>query len=331
MRFSMTIKDQIIGFRVDRVGARLICMLNVMRLSRKFGVSGKYLWLSEPDGPYPELADPQDFLAADFVARHIRIVDRHPDDGARLNVSAVAPRSNVAGFAAALAAGQLYECVSMADVMRFMDEPAEDVAADIRDIARQIALAPPLAEALARARGIIAQAGGGEPVAIHVRRGDILDGAPWSYSAWPTKYVPDEFFHAFIARTEGPVIAFSDTPAAVTHLAQGNPRVIAASDLFDSASLSVTARDLLELLLISDCAQVGAPAYSAFSRAATIMGRCEIVPLPQALDPDLRLAAYDALLERAIARPRVSSRRGIWRKALAMPRNTPWSAAAAMS
>lgn len=299
----MTIQDQIIGFRTDRVGARLICMLNVMRLSRKFGVTGTYLWLSEPEGAYPELADPRDFLAEDFVTRHIRIIDRHPAHRERLNVAAVAPRFNVAGFAETLAAGQLYECSTMADVMHFMDEPAEDAAADIRDIARQLVLAPPLAEALARARAIIAQAGGGEPVAIHVRRGDILDSDPWSYSAWPSKYVPDEFYHGFIAQTDGPVIAFSDTPAAIAHLAQGNPRVIAASDLFDSANLSVTARDLLELLLISDCAQVGAPAYSAFSRAATVMGRCDHAPLPAALAPDALITAYDALLERAIARP----------------------------
>ena len=300
----MTIQDQIIGFRRDRIGARLICMLNVMRLSRKFGVSGTYLWLREPqDSPYPELADPRDFLAADFVARHIRIIDQPPERGQRQNVNTVTSGSNVEGFAAMLAAGQLYECDSLAEIIRFMDEPAADAAADIRDIARQVVLAPPLAEALAKARGIVARAGGGDPVAIHVRRGDILDSDPWSYSAWPSKYVPDEFYRGFIDEAEGPVIAFSDTPAAVTHLAQGNPRVIAVGDLFDSRSLSVAARDLLELLLMADCAQVGAPGYSAFSRAATVMGRCEIAALPASLPAETRVAAYDALLERMIARP----------------------------
>ncbi len=300
----MTIQDQIIGFRRDRIGARLICMLNVMRLSRKFGVSGTYLWLREPqDSPYPELADPRDFLAADFVARHIRIIDQPPERGQRQNVNTVTSGSNVEGFAAMLAAGRLYECDSLAEIIRFMDEPAADAAADIRDIARQVVLAPPLAEALAKARGIVARAGGGDPVAIHVRRGDILDSDPWSYSAWPSKYVPDEFYRGFIDEAEGPVIAFSDTPAAVTHLAQGNPRVIAVGDLFDSRSLSVAARDLLELLLMADCAQVGAPGYSAFSRAATVMGRCEIAALPASLPAETRVAAYDALLERMIARP----------------------------
>src|SRR5690606_26495472 len=77
-RFRMTRHHAIIGFRQDRIGARLICLLNVMRIARKFGVAGRYLWLSQPDGPYPELVDPRDFLDPAFVAAHIDIVARAP-------------------------------------------------------------------------------------------------------------------------------------------------------------------------------------------------------------------------------------------------------------
>ncbi|RCW88760.1 hypothetical protein [Paracoccus lutimaris] len=299
----MTMQDQIIGFRRDRIGARLICLLNVMRLSRKFGVNGKYLWLSEPGGPYPELADPRDFLTAEFVARHIRVVDGPPDLGARRNASAVVPGLSAAAFAATLAEGRRYECDSMSEIVRVMDEPAIEAEAGMRDVAAGLRLAPRLAAALSHARAAIARVGGGDPIAIHVRRGDILDGDPWSYSSWPSKYVPDEFFRAFIAQSTGPVIAFSDTPAAVAHLAQGNPRVVPAGALFDGDSLSPAARDLLELMLMSECAEVGAPSQSAFSRAAAIMGPCQIAALPAALSPETRIAAYDALLDRAIACP----------------------------
>ena len=143
--------------------------------------------------------------------------------------------------------------------------------------------------------------GRGDPVAIHVRRGDILDVPPWCYSSWATKYVPDEFFRAFISTGEGPVISFSDTPEAVRHLAQGNPRILPVTEVFGDARLPQPARDLLELVLMSECAQVGAPSHSAFSRAAAVAGRCRIVALPGALPEDLRRAAYDALLERVIA------------------------------
>ncbi|WP_258869629.1 hypothetical protein [Paracoccus thiocyanatus] len=140
-------------------------------------------------------------------------------------------------------------------------------------------------------------------MAIHVRRGDILDGDPWSYSSWASKYVPDEFFRAFVAGVEGPVIAFSDTPAAVEHLRQGCARVVLAHELLDHGALTPAERDLLELLLMAGCAQVGAPSHSAFSRAAAMIGQCRIVALPSALPADRRLAAYDALLDRVIAAP----------------------------
>ncbi|WJS85710.1 hypothetical protein [Paracoccus sp. TOH] len=62
-------------------------------------------------------------------------------------------------------------------------------------------------------------AGGGKPFAIHVRRGGILDGDPWSSCSRPSKYVPDEFSRACVLASKGPVIAFSDTPAAVASVA----------------------------------------------------------------------------------------------------------------
>lgn len=297
----MNTDDQITGFRQDRIGARLICMLNVMRLAQKFGVKGRFLWLSEPQGPYPELADPHDFLSAAFVAEHIRVVDKAPDLSQMQDAGAVAQSMNARGFGERLAGGGRYSCTTMSETVRFMDETLPDAEAEMREIARQIRLAAPLEKALVRARKVVARAGGGDPVAIHVRRGDILDVPPWCYSSWATKYVPDEFFRAFISTGEGPVISFSDTPEAVRHLAQGNPRILPVTEVFGDARLPQPARDLLELVLMSECAQVGAPSHSAFSRAAAVAGRCRIVALPGALPEDLRRAAYDALLERVIA------------------------------
>lgn len=293
----------IIGFRQDRIGARLICLLNTLRLARKFGVSGSYLWLSQPDGPYPELVDPRHFLTDEFVAAHIQIVTETPDRAGLQNVRAVAPGMNVQGFARALAQGRRYECDSMSELVRFIDEDAATVAAEMRAVAADLALTPRLQKALTKARRVIARAGGGAPVAMHVRRGDILDGDPWSYSSWASKYVPDEFFRAFIAGHDGPVIAFSDTPAAVTHLRQGDPRVLPAAELLDTAALSVAERDLLELLLMAGCAEVGAPSHSAFSRAASVIGGCRILALPPDLPDAARRGAFDAVLDRVITRP----------------------------
>ncbi|WP_197055970.1 tetratricopeptide repeat protein [Paracoccus halophilus] len=295
-------EDQIIGFRRDRIGARLICLLNVMRLARATGVRGRYLWLSDPASDHTELNDPHDFLAPDFVAAHIEVVPAVPDLSRLPNVGTAAPGMSLGGFRERLAAGERYECDTMAETVRFMDESLESADAEIHEIARSIRLAAPLARELEKARALVARAGGGAPVAIHVRRGDILDGDPWSYSSWATKYVPDEFYRAFISMSEGPVLSFSDTPAAVAHLGQGDPRILPVTRILDAGKLPQAARDLLELLLMADCERVGAPSHSAFSRAAAVAGQCRIVSLPDALPEDLRNAAYDALLERVISR-----------------------------
>lgn len=299
----MTSKIPILGFRQDRIGARLICLLNTMRLARVAAAPARFLWLSQPDGPYPELVDPNDFLKAGFVREWIDVVDAIPELEPRRNVETQAASTSTRHFADAIAAGQQYQCVAMSDLVRFMNESPADVAAEVQEIAAGLMLKPRLARMLVKAREIVARAGEGAPVAIHVRRGDILDGDPWSYSSWSSKYVPDEFFQAFIELNPGPVIAFSDTPAAIEHLRQGNPRVIPVTTLFDSSKLTPAERDLLELLLMAGCEQVGAPSQSAYSRAAAVIGNCRITPLPAALPMGAKQRAYDDLLDRVIARP----------------------------
>ncbi|WP_282029634.1 hypothetical protein, partial [Paracoccus marcusii] len=294
---------KIIGFRRDRIGARLICLLNTIRISKKFNVSGRFIWLSEPDGPYPELVDPRDFLVHEFVERHIEICDRAPDKTGRKNLNALAPSTSSAHFAQMLQNGDLFECDSMSDIVRLMDESPTDVAREVREIASQLPLSDLLESALIEARERITAFGGGQPIAIHMRRGDLLDGDPWSYSGWPAKFVPDEFFRAFISENDGPVIAFSDTPEVIGHMKDGNPRVVAVNELLENKGLRPAEQDLLELILMAGCSKVGAPIMSAFSRAAELVGGCKIVALPPHLNNSARILAYDALLDRVIDTP----------------------------
>lgn len=295
--------EQIIGFRQDRIGARLVCLLNVMRLNRRFGLGGRFMWLSEPRGPYPELADPALFFDESFCRQQLQVVASAPDPAGRQNLGTVSAATGSAHFAERLARGERFLIDAMVENLRFVDESPEGVDREIREIAAGIRLAQPLRRALRHARARLAEVGEGQTVAIHVRRGDILDGDPWSYSSWASKYVPDEFFRAFIAARQGAVVAFSDTPAAVAHLAQGAARVIPVGALFDDPDLSVAQRDLLELLLMGGCAEVGAPVLSAFSRAASVVGGVRVVALPAMLPPGPRRAAYDALLDRVIRDP----------------------------
>lgn len=292
----------LIGFRKDRLGARFIALLDVLRLSRKFGLPGRFIWLSQPNGPYPELIDPASFFAPDFVAEHIEIVAEIPELGTHRALSSVAQINTSDQFRAALARGERFYSGGIIEVTRFSDETKADVTAELREIVSSLPLTQRLKNAMNRAKREIAKVGDNAS-AIHVRRGDILDADPWSYRAWPSKYVPDDFFQAFIAQHDGPVLAFSDTPAAVTHLAKGNPRVLPIDQLVGHSRLTPPERDLLELLLMSQCQEVGAPSSSAFSLAAAIVGGVWVRPLPASLPEEVRIATYDALIQRVITRP----------------------------
>ena len=303
----MTQEPAIIGFRQDRVGARITGIVSLMRLAHAFGATTRFAWLAQPDGPWPELSDPTAFFTPDFVASHIVVVDRAPPLDGRRSLHAESAHLNRANFARALANGVRFHSDAAFAVATFQGEPAAQVEAEVRAVAAQLQLAAPLARALDRMDAAIRAIGGGPASAIHVRRGDILDSFPWSYSAWPGKFVPDEFLRAFAEGQDGAVIAFSDTPAAVLHLAQGNGRIIPVDRLLAEHAPDVApdsaARDVLELMLMARCATVGAPSQSAFSQAANVIGGVRIVPLPAGLPRGVAIASHDALLDRLIAAP----------------------------
>ena len=298
-------KVAVVGFRQDRIGARLVGLLNILRIGQSFGVPARFVWLSEPEGPYPDLADPCDFLAPDFVARHIEIVRQRPDLSGYRNLTAEAQVLNGHFFARALAEGARFHSDAAFEVLRLIDEDEARVRAEIAAIAAALPLSAGLSRHLAAARARLADLAGpaGVTAAIHVRRGDILEVAPWCLGPWPSKYVPDEFFRDWAAGQQGPVLAFSDTPAAVRHLARGEGRILLADDLVSSDGLTIAERDILELLLLAGFARIGAPAGSAFSRAAQIVGGGRVDSLPGDLPTPRRLAAHDALLDRALAGP----------------------------
>ena len=276
----------ILGFRQDRVGARLIGILNILRMREIADPAARFAWLSQQDGPYPDLADPTEIFAPGFVAEVMTLVAEPPQMDARRSLTAAAAGMRRSAMQAALAEGARWFSDAAFEMARFQDERAPEVAARTVELARALPLSPRLVAARDRAWARIMAAGGGDgaqPTAIHVRRGDILDGDPWSYTAWPSKYVPDEFFRAFVAETTGPVLAFSDTPAALTHLAQGDPRIVPVAGLLDAEDgLTIAQRDVLEVLLMARCERVGAPSYSAFSRAAHVLGGTVVASLPAA-------------------------------------------------
>lgn len=296
----------IIGFRKDRIGARLTGLLNILRLQRKFGHEARFLWLADPGSAWPELADPAAFLARDFIARHVTVIDRLPDLSHRSDLATRAARLDGEHMAQRLRAGERFVSDAAFDVIAFMGEPLPQARAEIAALAASLPLAPRLARALQQAEKRLArrvEGGLEQAAAMHMRRGDLLDGDPWSLTSWAAKFAPDEFLRIWADAQPGAVIVFTDTPAAARQMAAGNDRIMPIDSLLDMDKLSMAERDMLELLIMSRCARIAAAGGSAFSLAAASVGGAEFVPLPQGLAPADRLAAYQALLDRCIDAP----------------------------
>ena len=296
----------IVGFRKDRIGARLIGLLNILRLGRKFGQEARFLWLSDPGSAWPELADPAAFLARDFIQRHITVIDRIPDLSDRSDLGARAARLDAEHMAQRLLAGERFVSDAAFDVIAFMGEPLPQARAEIAALAATLPLAPRLARALQQAEKRLArrvEGGLEQAAAMHMRRGDLLDGQPWSLTSWAAKFAPDEFLRIWADTQPGAVIVFTDTPAAARQMAAGNDRIMPIDSLLDMDKLSVAERDMLELLIMSRCARIAAAGGSAFSLAAASVGGAAFVPLPQGLAEADRVSAYQALLDRCIDAP----------------------------
>lgn len=296
---------QIIGYRKDRLGARIIALGNLLCLEDKFDVPVRYLWpdgfeshdMSVTDADFP-IFDP------DFQARYIEEIPANvrPDTDALTDLDKIRSRVGTQGFAERLAAGEQFLCNEGLHPLLFSDEIGPEHLAAFRTALARIVWAPRVQAVLDAAADKLAQLPG-VALALHVRRGDVLDKDPWCHKNWTSKFAPDEFYHSVMDRPDTATVLFSDTPDVVERMAAPRARAVTLADLVDAPDLSEMQRDLVELLLMARCSDIVAPSLSAFSSSAAMMGGMGITELPHDLPETDRFAAYDLLLARVLAGP----------------------------
>ena len=136
-------------------------------------------------------------------------------------------------------------------------------------------------------------------IAYHIRRGDILNEAPWKHKDWPAKIEPDELYSAHLEQnTDAAALVFSDQPESIERFTAAHPQVARIDDLVDLAGCTPVQRDFLELYAMSRAAQIVAPPISAFSRAAARLSGQERKCFHEVMSVAAREAAYERLLAR---------------------------------
>ncbi len=297
-----TAKGRIIGCRKDGLGARLLVMLNCIKLSQQFDAPFHMYWprkssratdMECPEKLFSPAMMKQHFLSQKAYNTLLKsavplwkfLSDTGPD---RLQKH--------------LCSGGDVHVDEGFEIVLFSWENDETVRKIYPALFNQIGLTTILrkrCDALDTALSV----GDAGSLAYHLRRGDILNTTPWKHTVWPSKVVPDEYYEAHLQKSpQKTALIFSDSPASITRLKEQFPNLIAISDIVAFDKLDALQRDFLELYAMSRADDIIAPTMSAFSTAAArISGRHRLRFQEVLTDDDLDIAhacAVDRLSNR---------------------------------
>lgn len=286
-----------IGLRKDQLGARLLMMLNSIRLAEDYGTDFRINWF--PRGAMaPKLDTPADLFDEAFIARHF--IDNADfealDDRTRPLWSFLKDRGPDR-LEAHLAGGGHVLLDEGFEIVEFPWEDAAALRGRFRGFISRIGFNPVVARHMAAIEA--AMTGERRTIAYHIRRGDILNEEPWKHKEWPAKIEPDELYSAYLEKNpDAGALVFSDQPESIARFAAAHGKVRAIDDLVDLSDCKPVQRDFLELFAMSRAAEIVAPPISAFSRAAARLSGQERKCFHEVMTVAEREAAYDRLLAR---------------------------------
>lgn len=290
-------KGRIFAYRRDRLGGRLRSMVNAMRLAEWANSELRVHW---PVGRYAqELANPKEFFSDDFVDEFIEM-DEETIASSYADAAHIGDFANYREVRSHLTAGKDIVVENTKTPVKLPKESQKRANLAFIETANLITPSETVQRAVARFENLV---DGRKSVALHVRRGDIIQPGRWSRTYWPTKYVPDEYYDVMIENDpDAAFLIFSDTPETLQrfetiHGIKSAAAVMGLDELLESQ------RDYAELLAISRCATVLASSESAFSTAAMMLGGAKGVSLPDDMPKKLRVEAEQRLKRRVFGGP----------------------------
>lgn len=293
------LNGSIIAHRNDRMGARIISMLNAIRIARDYDLPWFCGWTTG-GRTHEECRDPTMIFDEGFVADRFFDTDvLAPIINDLVDLSTLGDKATKDNFAATIAKGRRYLAGNMMGVIALPWEDPETVARDVPKCIDAFQYSAPVAAMVEEIDQMFA---GTRLTALHIRRGDIIHDQITSNKLWPNKYIPREFYEVHLDRLlEDPttrVLVFSDTPQEVTRLKAKSDRVMGIDDLFGARDFTSGARDFLELFAMSRCKMIYGPPSSAFSQTATTIGGGQIEAVQDALTPADQARAMDLMTQR---------------------------------
>lgn len=301
-------QGKLIAFRADRMGGRLIALLNTLRFARSYDVPFVVHW-RDSDG----LGDGSELFHPDFMRDHF--IDKptyQQMKGQATAIGTVLHSQSPDEFLAHLSGGMHVLLDPPFDVLKLPFEDEAVVAQTFRQVVDDLPLNPVLAQHLDALRTQLRD--GGRTVSYHIRRGDLTNDMRAMNRAWPNKFVPDEFFETHIrANLEGSgtrTILFSDNKSVLDRYTAMFPDLLTFQRIADTSALTEVQRDALELFAMSLSDLIVAPPSSAFSSTAKTIGGGDFRDVESEITADARHAALDLLADRLRDEPHLFANEG---------------------
>lgn len=314
-------QGHLVTFRNDRLGGRLISLLNTMRIARDHDLPFRVRWHENTDIARV-FNDPGQFFESGFVTRHFISADDWASQRPRALRLRDLPDATPEGVARFIDEGGIVLIDGSFGHDRLIGEDPEAVQHTAARIWADFPLSASMRQEAERIRGRL----GETALAYHVRRGDLIQSHRVMNRPWPQKYVFDEIYFRHLDKTVADgrrPILFSDDPDTITRYRARYPQLVPASELIADEGLSEGQTDLLELIAMSFCTQIVAPALSGFSSTAATLGGIQHHDVLSDLSEDDIEAAYEDLVTRVSgARPKTLT--GIGHLAQSLAHAEPW-------
>ena len=285
-----------VGQRRDRLGARILMMLNCMRLAESYGADWAVNWMPE-GADAPELEDPELLFDPNWIAR--RFVSNEDLAAAKNRVVPIwrfTGDDRPAKLNRHLKGGGVVLVDEGFELLTLPWEEPYDAETLFPRYLSEIGFSAPIRERMALIDRTLGQ---GPSTAYHIRRGDILNVEPWKHTPWRAKIEPEELYDAHIEANPGAVaMIFSDQPETLHRMRERHPHLKGVDDIVDLSGLPRAQRDFVELYAMSRANKIVAPPISAFSSAAARLRGKTI----RKFRAELTEAQVDAANERVLER-----------------------------
>jgi len=294
-------KGSVVSFRNDRMGARLLSILNAIRLSRDYDVPYFFTWMthgrsSEELQAPTEIFD-QSYFDAHFVSKEdYKEIDEAGTDFAALPIDMTEDK-----FRRSIADKLNYVCTATELFVLPWEDPTE-IAKQYSDAISELRFSETVRQAMDQVDQVLS----GKGVAFHVRRGDIIYDPVTSNQIWSNKYIPREYYEVLadklVTDKDARILVFSDEPQEIERLQKISDQVLSPDSVLPKG-LTLAQRDFMEIYAMSRCHQIIGPPGSGFSAAAGLMGNCPVTDIRSHLNDDEQAVAMARLTGRLEKEP----------------------------